>query len=92
MRGACRASRDIIDPAYAILTKVIFASIERIAGADPKHGERLRLENYLLYNFVIGKFAAKNPVLDYFVQMAGASKEHAVRVMGCSDTNSNHIF
>jgi hypothetical protein len=34
------ACREVLGPAYAMLLRVMFAAVERLAAADPKHGDR----------------------------------------------------
>ncbi len=43
--GACR---QVVDATYAVLVRAMFTQLERTAGPDVKHGDRLRLENYSL--------------------------------------------
>ena len=74
------ACRDLADPLYAILTRAMFQSIERISSADTKHGERLRLENYIFFQTALKGQADRNPVLAYFVRLAEENKQHSVQV------------
>lgn len=79
-QGESTCCRDLTDPVYAILTRAIFSSIERIAATDSKHGDRLRLENYVMYETLMRNFAPQNPVLAYFVAAAASSKDNATTV------------
>lgn len=38
-----------VNNVYASLVSKMFASLERLAAGDAKHGERLRLENYAFF-------------------------------------------
>ena len=73
-------SRDLADPLYAILTRAMFASLERISATDTKHGERLRLENYIFFQTALRGQAERNPVLAYFVGLAEENKQHSIQV------------
>ena len=49
----------MLDAAYAVLVRTLFAQLERVAGPDLKHGDRLRLENYALLEAQLKPLAAK---------------------------------
>ena len=51
--------RQVLDAAYAVLVRALFAQLERVAGPDAKHGDRLRLENYALLEGQLRPLAAK---------------------------------
>jgi hypothetical protein len=36
----CRSARDVAAPAYSVLARSGFATLERLAGADAKHADR----------------------------------------------------
>ncbi|KAK9813236.1 hypothetical protein WJX72_011232 [[Myrmecia] bisecta] len=72
--------RDAVDPAHAVVVRAIFAGIERVAGADLKHGDRLRLENYAYFEDSMRQVASRVPVLDWFVRQAQEAKERAMQV------------
>ena len=55
---AC-ARRQVADAAYAVVVRAAFAQLERIAGPDAKHGQRLRLENYALLASELAPLAAR---------------------------------
>lgn len=38
-----------MDAAYAVVVRAMFSQLERTAGPDVKHGDRLRLENYTVF-------------------------------------------
>ena len=41
--------REAVTPAYFKLVQAMFATLERVAASDPKHGDRLRLESYAYF-------------------------------------------
>ena len=43
LSGTCR---EVVEWSYAVVIRAMFAALERVAATDPKHGIRLRLENY----------------------------------------------
>ncbi len=49
----------MLDAAYAVLVRALFAQLERVAGPDAKHGDRLRLENYALLEAQLRPLAAR---------------------------------
>lgn len=51
--------RDLVDAGYAVIIRAMFAQLERTAGPDVKHGDRLRLENYTLLETELQPLAKK---------------------------------
>ncbi|CAL5219240.1 g1034 [Coccomyxa viridis] len=72
--------RDLVNASYAVVIRAMFAQLERMAGPDVKHGDRLRLENYTLLETELPALANKVPVLGFFVQAATAAKEAAMGI------------
>ncbi|EIE25400.1 hypothetical protein COCSUDRAFT_46702 [Coccomyxa subellipsoidea C-169] len=72
--------RQVVDATYAVLVRAMFTQLERTAGPDVKHGDRLRLENYSLLENELKPLASRNPVLAFFVAAAGAAKESAMLI------------
>ncbi|CAL8460642.1 g172 [Coccomyxa elongata] len=72
--------RQVVDATYAVLVRAMFAQLERTAVPDVKHGDRLRLENYTLFETELRPLASRNPVLAFFVAAAGAAKESALLI------------
>lgn len=70
--------REVADAAYAQLVAAMCAQLERIAGADPKHGERLRLENYAFLADALRPLAAAVPVLGRYAARAGHARDVAL--------------
>ncbi len=54
--GACR---QVVDATYAVLVRAMFAQLERTAVPDVKHGDRLRLENYTLFDTELRPLASR---------------------------------
>lgn len=48
-----------MDAGYAVIIRAMFAQLERTAGPDVKHGDRLRLENYTLLETELQPLAKK---------------------------------
>ena len=44
---------------YAVIIRAMFAQLERTAGPDVKHGDRLRLENYTVLETELPPLADK---------------------------------
>ena len=72
--------RDAVDPTIAILSRAIFASVEAISLRDTKHGERVKMENYLAFAELLREAAEKNAILDYFVRDADDRADEAIEV------------
>ena len=66
-------------PAYGLLARAMFQSIERLAATDSKHGDRLRLENYAYFVTAISDRAGTVPVLQWHVRQAAAAKQRAMQ-------------
>ena len=66
-------------PAYGLLARAMFLCIERLAGTDSKHGDRLRLESYAYFVTAISDKAGGVPVLQWHVRQAAAAKQRAVQ-------------
>ena len=56
---ACSGCRDLVNASYAVIIRAMFAQLERMAGPDVKHGDRLRLENYTLLETELPALANK---------------------------------
>ncbi len=48
-----------MNASYAVVIRAMFAQLERMAGPDVKHGDRLRLENYTLLETELPALANK---------------------------------
>ena len=66
-------------PAYGLLARAMFLCIERLAGTDSKHGDRLRLESYAYFVTAISDKAGAVPVLQWHVRQAAAAKQRAMQ-------------
>lgn len=51
--------RQVVDATYAVLVRAMFTQLERTAGPDVKHGDRLRLENYSLLETELKPLASR---------------------------------
>ena len=56
---SCCGCRDLVNASYAVIIRAMFAQLERMAGPDVKHGDRLRLENYTLLELELPALANK---------------------------------
>ena len=54
-----RCCRELVEAGYAVVIRAMFAQLERTAGPDVKHGDRLRLENYTLLETELQPLADK---------------------------------
>ncbi len=54
--GGCR---QVVDATYAVLVRAMFTQLERTAVPDVKHGDRLRLENYTLFETELKLLASR---------------------------------
>ncbi len=50
-------------PAYFKLVQAMFATLERVAASDPKHGDRLRLESYAYFVRALDPLASQVSLL-----------------------------
>ena len=71
--------REVVTPAYGLLARAIFQSIERLAATDSKHGDRLRLESYAYFVTVISDRSDGVAVLQWHVRQATAAKQRAMQ-------------
>ena len=69
--------RELVTPAYGLLARAMFQSIERLASTDSKHGDRLRLESYAYFVTAISEKGSTVPVLRWHVQQAAAGKQRS---------------
>jgi len=75
---AAAARREVADAMHARLAAAMTAQLERTAAADPKHGERLRLENYAFLADALRPLAGRAPVLGRCAAQAGAARDAAL--------------
>lgn len=57
----------------------MFETIERLAGTDSKHGDRLRLESYAYFVTALSDRTDAVPVLHWHVRQAAAAKQRAMQ-------------
>ena len=57
----------------------MFQSVERLAGTDVKHGDRLRLESYAYFVGGMSEAGQAVPVLQWHVRQAAAAKQRAMQ-------------
>ena len=60
-----RCCRELVEAGYSVVIRAMFAQLERTAGPDVKHGDRLRLENYTLLETELQPLADKVGDLPY---------------------------
>ncbi|DBA75637.1 TPA: hypothetical protein ACH3X2_009071 [Trebouxia sp. C0005] len=71
--------REVVNPGYALLARAMFQTLERLAGTDMKHGDRLRLESYAYFVTAISEAGQAVPVLQWHVRQAAAAKQRAMQ-------------
>lgn len=71
--------REVVNPAYALLARAIFQTVERLAATDLKHGDRLRLESYAYFVGALSGEGQGVPVLQWHVRQAAAAKLRAMQ-------------
>jgi hypothetical protein len=79
-----------MDDAYRRLISEMITAIERLAQADAKYGNKLRLENYSMLIGAVQHYASSVPILSHFVDKLQTAKETAVRASRCLAVNSFH--
>ena len=55
----CGDCREAVTPAYFKLVQAMFATLERVAASDAKHGDRLRLESYAYFVRALDQLASQ---------------------------------
>ena len=79
-RGQCLEwCREVVNPAYALLARAMFQTVERLAATDLKHGDRLRLESYAYFVTALSDEGQGVPVLQWHVRQAAAAKLRAMQ-------------
>ena len=71
--------REVVNPAYALLGRAMFQTVERLAATNTKHGDRLRLESYTYFASAISDVGQAVPVLQWHVRQAAAAKQRAMQ-------------
>ncbi|EFJ51143.1 hypothetical protein VOLCADRAFT_120498 [Volvox carteri f. nagariensis] len=71
--------RQEVDAIYAKLVGLMFASLERIAAADSKHGDRLRAENYAYFVEAVRPLVRHVAALEPYMVQAETKQEEAVQ-------------
>ncbi|KAG2486737.1 hypothetical protein HYH03_014663 [Edaphochlamys debaryana] len=71
--------RPEVDAVYASLVGLMFASLERVAAADAKHGDRLRAENYAYFVEAVRPLVRHVAALEPYMLQAEAKQEEAVQ-------------
>ena len=61
--------RQVVDATYAVLVRAMFTQLERTAGPDVKHGDRLRLENYSLLENELKPLASRVSAVPYNIKI-----------------------
>ncbi|KAF8055038.1 SEC3A [Scenedesmus sp. PABB004] len=75
---AARSVRAEADAAYGALLPAALSRLERLAGSDPKYGERLRLENYAFLGASLAPLAAATPALQHHWQACESRRKAAL--------------
>ncbi|OVA05191.1 Exocyst complex [Macleaya cordata] len=70
-------SRDLVDQAYTKFVSIMFATLEKIAQADPKYADIVLLENYAAFQNSLYDLANVVPTLAKFYHQASESYEQA---------------
>ncbi|KAH7660926.1 Vps52 protein [Dioscorea alata] len=70
-------SRDLVDQSYGKIVSTMFATLEKIAQADPKYADILLLENYAAFQNSLYDLANVVPTLAKFYHQASESYEQA---------------
>ncbi|KAM7514164.1 hypothetical protein LguiA_003747 [Lonicera macranthoides] len=70
-------NRDLVDQAYAKFVTVMFATLDKIAQADPKYSDILLLENYAAFQNSLYDLANMVPILAKFYHQASEAYEQA---------------
>ncbi|KAI3460279.1 hypothetical protein Pfo_016942 [Paulownia fortunei] len=70
-------SRDLVDQAYTKFVTIMFATLDKIAQADPKYADILLLENYAAFQNSLYDLANVVPTLAKFYHQASESYEQA---------------
>ncbi|KAL8145087.1 exocyst complex component SEC3A [Apium graveolens] len=70
-------SRDLVDQAYTKFVSIMFATLDKIAQADPKYADILLLENYAAFQNSLYDLANVVPTLAKFYHQASESYEQA---------------
>ncbi|KAI3884617.1 hypothetical protein MKW92_014367 [Papaver armeniacum] len=70
-------SRDLVDQAYTKFVNIMFATLEKIAQADPKYADIVLLENYAAFQNSLYDLANVVPTLAKFYHQASESYEQA---------------
>ncbi|GIL48477.1 hypothetical protein Vafri_4992 [Volvox africanus] len=71
--------RPEVDAIYARLVGLMFSSLERIAAADPKHGDRLRAENYAYFVEAVRPLVRHVAALEPYMLQAETKQEEAIQ-------------
>eukprot|EP00891_Asterochloris_glomerata_P003138 jgi/Astpho2/3138/Aster-03421 len=72
--------REAVTPAYFKLVQAMFATLERVAASDPKHGDRLRLESYAYFVRALDPLASQTAGIQQFHAQAQVAKQVAKQV------------
>ncbi|CAH9054369.1 unnamed protein product [Cuscuta europaea] len=70
-------SRDLVDQAYTKFVSTMFATLDKIAQAEPKHAEIMLLENYAAFQNSLYDLANIVPTLAKFYHQASEAYEQA---------------
>ncbi|GLI69334.1 hypothetical protein VaNZ11_013920, partial [Volvox africanus] len=71
--------RPEVDAIYARLVGLMFSSLERIAAADAKHGDRLRAENYAYFVEAVRPLVRHVAALEPYMLQAETKQEEAIQ-------------
>ncbi|GFR45235.1 hypothetical protein Agub_g6633, partial [Astrephomene gubernaculifera] len=71
--------RPEVDALYGSLVGLMFGSLERIAGADAKHGDRFRAENYGYFVEAVRPLVRHVASLEPYMLQAEAKQEESIR-------------
>jgi hypothetical protein len=69
--------RQVVDATYAVLVRAMFTQLERTAGPDVKHGDRLRLENYSLLETELKPLASRVTLSHIWTTSSSFGNSHA---------------
>ncbi|KAK9820749.1 hypothetical protein WJX74_010160 [Apatococcus lobatus] len=73
-------AREVVEWSYAVVVRAMFAALERVAATDPKHGIRLRLENYSAFVEGLTTVGQDDPVINFFVRQAASMKAQTLSI------------
>ncbi|KAG2454086.1 hypothetical protein HYH02_001126 [Chlamydomonas schloesseri] len=77
-QAASWQARPEVDAVYGGLVALMFGVLERLAASDPKHGDRLRAENYGYFVEAVRPLVRHVPALEPYMVQAEAKMEESL--------------